>query len=192
MSHCGAQGNSDVTLRCRCCPADAGVTGHPGGARTWPGVPRAPEPAAGAGDESGPRERHGSSGRPGNRRTPGTRQNPGLTRKEPHPMAQRGGCPGRHRGARLGPVRQLRQARLRENRGTGTRTRIDAHARDGRARSGRTRIRRRGTRSGRGTAFLVRGNDLFVGSHKAIGFRLSELARSCRLGPTVASVRRGI
>ena len=37
----------------------------------------------------------------------------------------------------------------------------------------------------------VREDDLFVGTHKATGFRLSEPARGCALRPKVASVRRG-
>jgi hypothetical protein len=53
--------------------------------------------------------------------------------------------------------------------------------RGGRARSG-----------GGGTRPAVRDGDLFVETHKAIDFRLSELARRCPLVAKVALVRRGI
>ena len=99
MSHRGAQGNSNVTLRC--CPGAAGRRGHGAcGACEFPEVPgtvprlrrggaQAPElaapevPVTGA----GPRERRGNCGRRGTRRTrdppgPGTRQ-PGHSQPGP-------------------------------------------------------------------------------------------------------------
>jgi hypothetical protein len=67
MSHCGAQGNSDATLRWGCGAAGAGVAGR--AVRAVPLMGLVPSRGRGPVAGAGPREGRASWGRPGNRRT---------------------------------------------------------------------------------------------------------------------------
>jgi hypothetical protein len=108
MSHCGAQDNSDATLRCGSGEAGAGVTGgavravslmdlvRPRGAGRARGAGRGGPRRAGRGlarrpvTGAGPLERHGGPGWPGNRQPSGTRQSPCPHPERTAPIPRRG------------------------------------------------------------------------------------------------------